>query len=1043
MKKYHKKTQDAINQIIKYINTPLRNKKISLFFGAGINFNIAKNALSWDDLSSNAMKEYLKSTNKRYSKYETELVSSALIDSIGNNKISLSFPQKYLKLKITPFSKEKNSWFTEGYWKLMSRMNKNIEILTLNYDRVLEQILKRRGINFINESPSSVKEEILHLHGLVNKHDEIVKPSLLTLKDYVDYSGIVEEKLVNHLSKKPKDSSSWSETIIIIGCSLEEEHLLRALKAFSGSKRGLKNVVLITHQPHDKFFFERLKEIYTDLSVELININATNEYKNDFIDFWTLLSKNVEENQWYGGFEELSSREDIIDNDLYFKIKNSLENIKPIKLGEFLKKINWKNRNNPILIRPIYWLENNDKLLTKGSLKEFMFNELDAFPLAWLHMIKKESFINEEVDFLLGVMENESKEYREFGYIQSEYETIAFIEQNLDRVKYKLKKYPQLLSFLIKKTAKNAKSLSRKIKEVISKYYSYEDLLISDKKNVFINFYPTKDTFIFSLFKNMMKNKKSQINSVDDLMRWIENKEGHLLSWEIICHMLLDQYNVFLQKNLDILIKTLDRQEQLKKEYNISTLHRIHTILYFIFIDSERKNEYLKKIKEIDCIFETLPCDIDLLGHGGSTTPNYSIHDGELIKTHDIQLLDDWRGVDEILNKDFCTKKEKVSVMNFLKRKENQTLSIWKKINKHKNINNFKGWLYFSNLETIIFECENWDIYKEFIKYRNIGHNSLVDCKPPFDIFKRETNLITSLKGNFDAKTYVELLKITDIKILEKYYNKRFLFNETIVYIMRAFLEGREVKKTRNILNKLFNSVFKWREDFFIDLIQNKLESKNIDELDFSMKYNKAYKLKKIEKVIQLHGSNDFSDKFFRVADFNIRLQKNREDWNVDYLKLMKYVDNQKLSQEEKQNKEEWYKSFYSKIAYNILEYNTDMKEEYFNFLSLKEVSVAIDAMTKPSKVDERIFRLLENLRNPILELNNFIFAIDRLDLNSLGVKTIGWLFEEIIRLISLNNKEEWFYDMDFIKEFYHKLNLSQKERIKKLFKEKKIEYKL
>lgn len=226
-----------------------RNHKVSLFLGAGV--SIAANMPSWDELITEFLLQRLEDENAYgYDRdLKQELEKLAKVNGENSPLMQIRFikqnikPEKYQELLTNALY---NNSFCKGEKDIDNALfealvnlirHKNIiyirDIITFNFDNLLEKKLKQRGIFYKSYDGGLVEREessvnIYHVHGCLNRDPDLEKLDM----DNVVFS---EEQYHNMY----KDIYNWSNikqidilqenTCLFVGCSLSDPNTRRLL----------------------------------------------------------------------------------------------------------------------------------------------------------------------------------------------------------------------------------------------------------------------------------------------------------------------------------------------------------------------------------------------------------------------------------------------------------------------------------------------------------------------------------------------------------------------------------------------------------------------------------------------------------------------------------------------------------------------------------------------------------------------------------------------------------------------------------------------
>ena len=1061
--KYNNNIINAVKKITNIINKPIDNKKFAFLFGSGINNNIAQTKnLDWNNFSKKIISEFLDSKDeelKSRSKWEKNILLKQISKEIKENKVSCSFLNKKTKLEINSKSKKNNNWFQKGFDLIEEKFSHGVIVMTLNYDRVISQNLKEREArNFLLYPSIKAKKEILHLHGLVDEKNYIHEgEGILTLEDYAKNSSKVEKKFLDFLFGNVKNNDNLKNdfdfTLLIIGASLKEQHLLNAIYKFREEckKNNVTNIkiFLIVHNNWNDFIFEKYKNIYQKINIEIINIDSGNgkSYEEDFKTFWKDLENNIEKNDF--NFDQVIFKKNdvFLDNDLYKILKNKFKDQKNVSIHQILNYVKPKFKLKNLLIRPIYWLEKRDRIVNKETLKRYILmqdssNQLDEIPINQIHWIEIEKFSKEEINLIFEILENNLKNKDYF----LNYEIEQFISTHYKKIDFQ--KYKNIHIFLISKILR--KGFTREIQEyILDKTYFSNDLIEYLNKSLYSlelifnssrNYFSSKNPITKIINNTLEKNKnwfKFKIpQSLEDIFEITQEWTKYHIKSLLFYFFSIEKYKKIISKNLnsslDILIKNIKKKSIKKKTINDIRLFFI--LLCSIFLNSDKEKQFIEGLKsrEINNFFDSFPRLIDYFGFSSSMMSPFSKYDGTLIDKS-INL----NSFDKILNRlkkyDFISVNEKEAIYNFLNKELNDFSRKDRNLKWIKKLNRIEFSILFLTIE---INTQDWETYLEYLKNINIKLAKwYINVRPPYQISQRLDYLLDEFDKKNDKKIFEEILLITKIKFVLKRYSIYILVSDKeINFLLEQVREKKlnfELKtKTKKLLNQIFSKQFSWLKDIDYEEYLEKLEKretpKRLDELLFIYAFVKDKKIyyERIDLLIKLMKEDLKNEKllegqiifdyFIRILKFNIQKLKENSQKIHYFIILINEIKN--INDEVKNS---WINHLKSLLIYYELFECWEIKHEEWNKITILtsdiirallyyQVTKEKDNLFKIQ--DQKIANYLDHKAydDKVLEVFNELFYLKK-NIKHLGQKTLKF-FNEVFEDYKKNDRENYQY---------------------------------
>lgn len=834
-----------INKIANRINDLINSNQIELhfLFGAGINFNIAKNSLSWHKLASNVVEEYV--GKRKLSKFEKESVSKMIISKILNPKILLSLGEPFLN-NISVKPREEISWFRNGYNKIFSKVIPTI--LTLNYDRVIEDALSINGKNILT-NPTIEKNTVLHLHGMTNPQGKISDKRLLTITDYVENIERVEGFLKEVISKPTK------QTMIIIGTSLEEEHILKSLK--NNNNNDIK-IYFVHFILKDCKLKKEIIDIYKKLNIEIIDINILKNPEDSFKLFWTELSKSISKNIFKGSDDFKTPKEIFVDDlKLYNYLKLKYKNVKleEIENDEYLKS-RFVNLKSPVMARPLFWLKNDKIISTEDYLNWFL--NLTPIPISYFYQLNKFDINKIKKDQKEKIAKIINEKINDNDKIQL-YILDNFLQNN-DMFKL-LMEYDDIRNMVAKRIMSKFERFNDELEKNILNHITIDDFSCKNSHythHINTNQYPTINNNFIKIINNSKETKYFKNNKT--LNENIEN-----IIFNIYGNTRFDRYvnlgllsikgEESIKKYEEIIEKFFNNLKNWNTKEGQSKIYDQFIKITFLYINSQKSQEYINKIKNYPNFpIEVWPSDIDYLGRGGSSTPNYHLLDGRIIKETNESFKNIYEAIIFIKTNEIIKYSDIKKIINTIPKKE---IKIEKDIQDILHLiillkSNLNQWIFKKiivqdgPIATIIFD--SWKKYSDFI---NEILNNDIDI---YDI-NEKINIITPMNiyraldlaiQDEDTETLILIMKT----LRKNYYNKENLFfNEEIKYLIRKNKDEKNAKEY--LIEILSKNKLELYENIILN--QEEMEIKNIEGLycySLFMKDYNSLKLEEVKKII-------------------------------------------------------------------------------------------------------------------------------------------------------------------------------------------------
>lgn len=1048
----------AAAEVARYMNVPARNKRVAFIFGAGINFNIAENSQSWHDLALNSFKKFIKKNRKRLSDFEVDATAIKFVDKISNSKLALSFNGDVNISKIRPKSDEQNRWFRDSFDKMDDKLN-GIEVMTLNYDRVLEKVIEREAVNYLLEKPIDKNNEILHLHGLADDDGYLRGKSLLNLKDYVEYSLEAEEKLTAFLSNKNQANpeNDIYETVVIIGSSMQEEHILRALKKHKEIRLDSSNIIFIVHVPNEEYFVKRLKEIYFELNINVLNINSGKTANEDFKEFWEILSYNVQKRKSMN-ISDFEERTDLIDNHLYFLIKEAATklNLHKAKISDLIANNIISetiiNKNHVALIRPFYWLK-NDNIISESEFKDFFIKHCYK-ELEWIHLLKYDELTDEEIEKIMNQFEDAEAKIPNYMYAnRSNHELDSFIKANYRKIDFE--KYPKLLARYLKRiVGDHWEKIDEDVADFIVSKYSIKKGTEDEILDRYIEEYPTFDSNTVRLLEKSLNDNPMLFGEklpqkIDEVFNFIKNSSADrsiLLS--IFC--IKDLHNV-IYKNMDSAINNFaEVKNHFSNGNNKYYVYKYFVLLCFIFLNTELENEFVAKIKEFVSDYKRFPEAIDYLGQSSNRTPKFSKWDGVLFD----ETIFEFNNIDEIDNVDkFDWSEKKINALiSFLK--NNFSRENIERLYKNEGLKN-ASWSFRVN--PFVYVCKTWFEYKDFIeikpKHAIWGREfDFLSIQPPYDILSRVeeiTEIINSDETVDSSKLISELRQIIEIKILLGYYStSSFRWNREIKTVLRNFYKNEDAKIA---VYNFFKNVFEIDGMYIDELFKNRKINQWIDVL-ILLSSNLEFDRPEISELIKLYkqfskdrkNAEYWDNEFFDIAHFIVRWKsEDRNKWNSEIRELIAYIE--ELTKSPKQNRDfkyrDWLDSFRNIMAYNFIFRDTPISlwdEKIKRTNIARAISWYENEFT--DELDSKSAFALKEARFGA-DKKDVSFICNIIDVEKVGPKLKEQIGELVYESLKRLGKDDYIYGKKQLQMVINNVSKPLSMRIKKMIKENQIDF--
>ena len=1072
MKNKYKKNISNISKITNIINNPIENKKLAFLFGSGINNNIAKeNNLNWNNLGKKVIYDFLDEKLNDRNKWEKTILSNEINKEIDDNKISCSFLNKN-KIKINSKSEKENNWFQKGFDLFEEKFSYGIIVTTLNYDRVIKENLKgREAINFLFNPSINPKKEILHLHGLVDEENYIYEgDGILTLSDYVKNSSNIEERFFHFLFGNAKGEKNLKDkefdfTLLIIGTSLKEQHLLNSINRFCNEceKNNLTNIriFLIVHLDWNDLIFKKYQEIYKNIKIEIININFGGTYEKDFKVFWKKMINKIEKNDF--NFDQVNFRKNdiFLDNDLYKILENEFKTKKDVSINQIINFIKPKFKLKNLLIRPIYWLEKKDGIVKNKTLKNYILmqddsNQFEEIEINQFFWIENEEFSTREINLILKEIEKfiKNKSYHLDFHIEQ------FILKQYKKIDFE--KHKNIHIFLVIKIARE--KLPIEIEKYIldktffSKTFSEDWILNKWIFRLSSDYFKTGNPITKIIENTLQKNKnwfkfKIPKNSKDIfgiVLKWKKYYDTRLLFY----FFSIKKYKKMIFENLDFNLDILTNI--LKNEGSNKSNYLFFTLLCFIFLNSKKENDFIQKLKlkKINNFFKSYPSWKDYIGFFSPRMPPFSKHDDTLIVTKV-----DLNSYDKILtfskNNNYANANERIAISKFLNKELNDFSKKDRNIKWLKELNELNSVIFF--FLTIQINTPDWKTYLEFIS--NIKKIKLerLYIKPPYEISKRLDYLLDQFSKNKNEKNINKILIITKIKFTLKYYLTYFIFYNKEIRFLLEYSRNKKSKnkklisKIKTFLNEIFRKKFEWLNIDYEEYLLKNEEPKELEEILFIYSFSKKISSRippKIDLLFDLMDE-DLKDKkllkerivfdhFLRILKFNIQNLKEDSQKINNFIILINKIKNTNINEEDVLF---WKEHLISLIIYyQIFESWQIQNEKEWSQIE-KVTSDVIRAISyyyvDPNnnlleKKDKKIANYLEKKyddKDKFLKVCTELFNLEK-NIKYLGKKTLKSLID-IFKHYKKYDKE--YYSLKKNKKF-----ISIREKIKKSLKKNK-----
>lgn len=1047
-------TIKAANEVARYMNVPVWNKRVAFIFGAGINFNIAEKSQSWHDLALNSFKTFVKKNRKNLTKLEIDAVAGELVNRISNSKLALSFNDEVSISEIRAKSEAENRWFRDSFDKMDDRLS-GIEVLTLNYDRVLEKVIERHAVNYLNEDAKDKNNEILHLHGLVNEHGKLDGRSLLNLRDYVELGSKAEKKLSEFLTSKAagNQSSDIHETVVIIGSSMQEEHILRALKEHKDKSRfESTNIFLILHVPRERYFVKRLEEIYLGLNINVLNINSGKSINDDFRDFWELLSDLVQGNRSMR-ITDFEERTDVIDNSLYFLIKEATSKLKlrNTTIDELVKNnvISEKmlTKNYVALMRPLYWLK-NDGVISEDEFKKF-FMKYCSSQLEWIHLLKFSELEDSDVDKIMGEFEKaEEESISRLTYRLGNHELDSFVKINFERIDFN--KYPKILSKYLKRVVfDHWEKVDTDVASHLVSNYSIKADNDSEIFDVYIDTFPTSESNAVKILEKSIAENGSVLGAKiptknEEIYKFI--KQTGLERSTLLYVFSVKRVRDIIYENLDLAISafTLAREKEKSEDGNYY-IYRYYVLLCFVFLNSEKESEFIEKIKKAASDFKKFPEAIDYLGHSSNDTPKYSKWDGELFEEN----IFEFKSIDEIkkIGRHDWSEKRAAALVSFVKNNFNMQL-----IEELYEMKDLKDLAWGIDVKPYVHKCETWSEFLEYIEKmpetthwgRDFG---FITIQPPHDVIARVDEIVDSLENSKDTESlFKELNEIIIIKMKLGYYgSSSVMWNKEIKVSLKYFNTNNFARES---VYTFFQNKFKISNSQIDNLLKNRVIEKWIDVV-ILVSSNVEFDRPEISRIIELYKEQLESEssylnnnEFLEIAHFIVRWKSDdRNKWNEDIRQIISFtkIMIDKSDSSDKSRYAEWINSFKNIMAYNHIFRNAEV-----NFwkegISRKNVARAISWYD--GEYDKNLDKKASDAISAEFEKNkkDASYICNIIDIKKVGPKLREKIGEIVYESIKNLGNGDYLYGKKQIASIINYVPKEIAKRIKDKLKENKVE---
>ncbi|TCG12087.1 SIR2 family protein [Mycoplasma todarodis] len=886
------------------IGAPIKNKKVTFLFGAGINYNIAEGAKSWGDLALNSLEEFVNDETE-LSKNISSAFAKQLLNDFNNNKLSLSFSKRVSIKKIKPLPQSEVLWFKKGYETIKAASNNNISTLTFNYDRVLEDVLFKKSINTISdnfnltEASRSNDDFLYHIHGLADEEGYVdSKETLLSLGSYVKKTSGVR-KVLEHFLNNKRDAFRY-ETIVIIGSSLSEEHILQTLSKIKNDPNRMVEIFWICYFPIERFIENRIRDMYKELNINILNIKTDNEssFKKNFRKLWEYMTKLLNKSiihipddlkKILAGESDGGSAftSDDITNDIYniFLSKLKLEKKGALTFEEAQKKIGLKKPlQTPNFLSVVNWLE-NDGYIKKGEMKKYFFN-CDPLPINNLHWLKEVN--KKELELIMETFDKTIKYQNNNFHNSFDFSASVFITKYFKEIDFD--KYKNIQKYLIINAISRPRNIRTALADKVVKNFTLLDLENHEENERFLysTFYEEGSRNLTKIIQRTLEFKKDfygieipkRITSLPNFIMSLKN-DHNIRKIVLIIFSIKKYRDAFLEQveNISEAFANMEKMVE-KMQYAQSYRFLLLRTLCQIFLNTKYETQFIKEISKQNTHFSSFPetnhYRISSWSDGGDA---FSKYDGQPIdgKT-EILNIDSWKQVNKMVEqKEFNKKEFWNAFQKFLS--ENNTL---KDIEILYGISELEH-CYVNNIKNSIKEME-LEEYICFLEMRNrlLGNEryysyDYLDIKPAFDNKLEIQNSINILE--VDAKQQ-QIFKTLKKRIKIQNYDRFSIWaDEDTTKLLEIYKrEERNNKYIEEMLDLIFEKVYKWKPGYFKEVLDNS-SYETWEGAQLYIRYQSTWnsKMPTVNQAIELYKLTD----------------KKTEQWNAEAIIYFLFVNQQ------------------------------------------------------------------------------------------------------------------------------------------------------